>query len=86
MYSFYEQLGKEGLTTDLAEGDKNQALVGPGTVLRILAAGAWTNLLFMWPMAFFKLRHSAPGRVALGTMGAGAGFAVYSKLMTRAKL
>jgi hypothetical protein len=75
VYSFYEQFGKEGLTVDLMDPEqKNLKVFSLGVFFRLLLAGLWTNVLFLWPMGLLRLRHSAAGRAMLCVLAAGGLF------------
>lgn len=91
VYGFYEQFGKEGLIADAWDPNmKNDQIVGPLVAGRLIAAGLWTNLLFMWPIPLLGLRRSPAGRAALYVAGAGvAGYlvkAVFGGPAPKAKL
>jgi len=84
IYSFYEQIGREGFVVDPFDpSGKNEQVFGPLVLARIVAAGLWTHLLFLWPMVFFKLRHTSAGQAALYTMAAGAGYGILATIFNR---
>ena len=82
--SFYEQLGREGLAVDMYDMlHKNQGVVGPAVFARLMAAGLWTHLLFLWPVPILRLRHTAAGRSALTVMAATALYGIVTSVTGR---
>ena len=81
IYSFYEQIGKEGfIVNPFDSSKKNVSVIGPLVLFRIIAAGLWTHLLFLWPMAFLKLRHTPSGQAGLYLLAAGAGYGLLNTI------
>jgi NAD(P)-dependent dehydrogenase (short-subunit alcohol dehydrogenase family) len=69
MYSFYEEIGRQGLFTDpYVKGPPPPP--SPIGVLKLLYKGLWIHLVFMSPMALIKARHFVDLRVPLIAGGA----------------
>jgi NAD(P)-dependent dehydrogenase (short-subunit alcohol dehydrogenase family) len=84
IYSFYEQIGREGLIVDPFDpSNKNAQIFGPGVLARIVASGLWTHLLFLWPVPLIKLRHTPTGRAALYGAAATLGYTLINGLLSK---